>query len=89
MDTCDGPSVSPFRRRRPGRRLALTVGTGLLVAAVVAVPVVTSAGAATSSGTTMLSLDILPGLPLLTASPAAASTVLHIGVALTEPDARG
>jgi pseudomonalisin len=87
MDAADGRTdpLSPPRRR--GRWLAVTVGTALLAATCSALPAVSSAaGAAPSTGSSVLSLDVLPGLSLLSPSPAPSGTVLHIGVAMTEPN---
>jgi pseudomonalisin len=87
MQRSDGGTVSRWHHR-PGRWLALTAGSTLVAATLATAPAVTSAaGASTSDNATTLPLDILPGLPLLTASSVPSSTVLHIGVALTQPDA--
>jgi pseudomonalisin len=86
MQRSDVGTVSRWWQHRPGW---LAVGLGAtLVAAMTTAPALTSAaGASTSGHATTLPLDILPGLPLLTASSVPSSTVLHIGVGLTEPDA--
>jgi pseudomonalisin len=57
------------------------------VAATCAVVPAASAATATSTGGSLLSLDVLPGLSLLTPTAAPSNTVLHIGVALAEPHA--
>jgi subtilase family serine protease len=86
MDRSDGHTGSGSGLKRPGRWLALTVGATLMTATVAAVPALSSpAGAATT--TSVLSLDVLPGLALLAPAAVPSTTVLHIGVAMTEPNA--
>ncbi|MDA8039866.1 MAG: S53 family serine peptidase [Actinomycetota bacterium] len=81
-----------IRRRAASISVLQRLGTGVGIAALCAAMATTgaafgsaSAGAATQA-TTVLKLDVLPGLPLLMPSQPSPSTVLHIGIGLSEPN---
>ncbi|MGH9297395.1 MAG: S53 family peptidase [Acidimicrobiales bacterium] len=75
------------------RRLTAGLGAAVLLIALaagisgIAEVAVAPAATAQTVATTVLSQDILPGLPLLTASPVSPTRVLHIGIGLESPHA--
>ncbi len=81
----------PLKGRSCRGLLTLGAGAALLAGtmamAVGAVAPATGGAATAATGTEVLSMDLLPGLPLLTPAAVDPSTELHIGVALSEPNA--
>jgi len=65
--------------------LGIKLGAAALLAALLATPAAAPASA-TSGGLVQISSDVLPGLGLLAPSAAPGSAVLHIGVALADPN---
>ncbi len=92
MQRTDGHPSTTARRRRAPRGMTFVLATALATAIGVAPALSSPAGASTAattsvSQTSVLSLDVLPGLSLLTPSAVAPTRVLHIGVSLAEPHA--
>jgi pseudomonalisin len=87
MHRSDGHPGPRSWRHRPRRWVAFTFGAGLVAATCAAVPAVSPPAGASTPAPVALPLDILPGLSLLAPAPVPATTTLHIGVGLTEPDA--
>jgi pseudomonalisin len=77
-----------FARGAGAALLAASAAAGLTAATASGAGATPQRAAAPSSSAT-LTEDVLPGLPLLTPQPAPAGTVLHVGVAIAEPDPSG
>jgi pseudomonalisin len=74
--------------RAAGRRIAAGLAAGLLVTMFTTglATFQPARSGAETLGSALLSTDVLPGLPLLSAGTVHPSTVLHIGIALSEPN---